>query len=183
MLRHLPNLLTTLRVLSAPLTAFLILKGLDRGAFGVFVFAGLSDAADGYLAKRFRLDSRFGAYLDPAADKLLMLACFVTLTVTGTTPLWLTVLVIARDVAIVGGLLLALYMALPIQVTPLLIGKASTAVQVAYVGLILLLLAFDIPAPRLELAAAIAVATFTVASWLGYGQVLLKAFVLRRRTA
>ena len=72
-------------------------------ALCVFVFAGLSDALDGFLAKRFALTSRFGAWLDPAADKLLMLASYVALTMVGAVPLWLTALVIGRDVAIVAG--------------------------------------------------------------------------------
>lgn len=183
MLRHLPNLLTSLRLLAAPLTAFLLFQGLDKAALGVFAFAGASDAIDGYLAKRLAPGSRFGAYLDPAADKFLMLACFVTLTVIGITPLWLTILVIARDVAIVLGLLLALAMALPVQIAPLLIGKASTAVQVAYVALALVMLAFGIHIPRILAVTGFAVAIFTVASWLGYSHVLLRAFLMRRRTA
>jgi cardiolipin synthase len=164
-------------------TAFFIYQGMDKAAFGVFAFAGLSDAVDGYLAKRLALGTRFGAYLDPAADKLLMLACFVTLTVVGMTPLWLTAIVIGRDVAILLGLALARVMALPLEVAPLFIGKASTAVQVAYVALVLAVLAFGIVAPRLLNAGAIAVATFTIASWLGYGQLLVRAIAVRRKTA
>jgi cardiolipin synthase len=164
-------------------TAYFIYQGMDKAAFGVFAFAGLSDAVDGYLAKRLALGTRFGAYLDPAADKLLMLACFVTLTVVGMTPLWLTAIVIGRDVAILLGLALARVMALPLEVAPLFIGKASTAVQVAYVALVLAVLAFGIVAPRLLNAGAIAVATFTIASWLGYGQLLVRAIAVRRKTA
>jgi cardiolipin synthase len=152
-------------------------------AFGVFAFAGLSDAVDGYLAKRLSPGSRFGVYLDPAADKILMLACFVTLTLVGATPLWLTAIVIGRDIGILLGLALARVMALPLQVAPLFIGKASTAVQVGYVALALAVLAFGIVAPRLMTAASIAVATFTIASWLGYTQVLIRAIALRRKTA
>src|ERR1700752_2148047 len=84
-LKHLPNLLTWLRLAAAPGLAFLLVSGADRAALGVFAFAGLSDAADGFLAKRFGFASRFGRYLDPAADKLLMLAAFVTLTVLKIT--------------------------------------------------------------------------------------------------
>lgn len=185
MLRHLPNLLTLLRLLAAPLTAFLVLKGLDKAALGVFVFAGLSDAADGYLAKRLSPGSRFGVYLDPAADKLLMLASFITLTRIHSeiAPLWLTAIVIGRDVAIILGLLVARLLALPLHVAPLTIGKASTAVQVGFVALALFVLAFDIAAPRLMMAAAVAAATLTVASWIGYTQVLVKAFALGRKPA
>ena len=165
------------------MTAFFIYQGMDKAAFGVFAFAGLSDAVDGYLAKRLALGTRFGAYLDPAADKLLMLACFVTLTYVGATPLWLAAIVIGRDVAILLGLALARVMALPLEIAPLFIGKASTAVQVAYVALVLALLAFGIGAPGVLNAAAIAVATFTIASWLGYGQLLIRAIAVRRKSA
>lgn len=183
MLRHVPNILSFLRLLAAPVTALLIYQGSDKAAFGVFAFAGLSDAVDGYLAKRLALGTRFGAYLDPAADKLLMLACFVTLTHVGVTPLWLTAIVIGRDVAILIGLALARVMALPLEVAPLFIGKASTAVQVAYVALALAVLAFGIGAPGMMSMAAIVVATFAIASWLGYGQLLVRAIAVRRKTA
>jgi cardiolipin synthase len=183
LLRHLPNFLTALRLCAAPLTAFLILRGDDGAALMVFALAGLSDAVDGYLARRLSPGSRFGAYLDPAADKLLMLASFVTLSAIGMSPLWLTVLVIARDLAIVMGLVLARLLALPLAVAPLTIGKASTVVQVGYVALLLILLAFDADQPVLVQAGAIATGVVTLASWLAYGQLLLRAFALRRRTA
>ena len=102
--KHVPNLLTGMRLVCAPALAFLLVSGADRAALGVFAFAGLSDAADGYFAKRFGLATRFGRYLDPAADKLLMLAAFVALAAMGYTPVWLAVLVIARDLAIVAGI-------------------------------------------------------------------------------
>ena len=184
MLRHLPNLLTLLRLLAAPVTAFLVLHGFNEAAFGVFVFAGLSDAADGYLAKRLAPGSRVGAYLDPAADKLLMLACFVTLSDTQATPVWLTAIVIGRDVAIVAGIFIAHLLALPVRVAPLPIGKVSTAVQVGYIGLMLFFLAFGIEAPQIVITSlVVTTAVFTCASWLAYAQVLLKAVALGRKTA
>ena len=83
LLRQAPNILSALRLVAAPIAAVLILEHSDVAALCVFVVAGVSDALDGFLAKRFALTSRFGAWLDPAADKLLMLASFVTLTVVG----------------------------------------------------------------------------------------------------
>ncbi|HWA88664.1 MAG TPA: CDP-alcohol phosphatidyltransferase family protein [Rhizomicrobium sp.] len=183
LLRHLPNLLTALRLCAAPLTAMFILHGQDAAALGVFAFAGLSDALDGYLARRLAPDSRFGVFLDPAADKLLMLASFVTLTMVGAVPLWLTAIVIARDLAIVLGVGLAWLLGLPLHVEPLTIGKISTVVQVCFIGLVLLLRSFDLELPSVVLAGAIAAGAVTVASWLAYGQVWLRAFALGRRTA
>ena len=86
MLRHLPNLLTSLRLAAAPTTAGLLVAGHFNAAFGLFAVAGLSDAADGYLAKRFGLDSPLGRILDPTADKALMLAAFVTLAILDDVP-------------------------------------------------------------------------------------------------
>jgi cardiolipin synthase len=183
LLKHLPNCLSALRLCAAPLTALFILHGQDWGALGVFAFAGLSDALDGYLARRLGSDSRFGLFLDPAADKLLMLASFVTLTVVGAVPLWLTAVVILRDVAIVGCVAAAWLFAIPVRIEPLSIGKISTAVQVCFIGAVLLLRALDLDQPSAVLAGAIATGAVTVASWLAYGQLWFRALMLGRRTA
>jgi cardiolipin synthase len=182
LLRHLPNLLTALRLAAAPALAVLLVRGADSAALGVFAFAGLSDVADGFLAKRFGLATRFGRLLDPAADKLLMLASFLALSLLKAAPFWLTLLVIARDIGIVGGVLLARILALPIRVTPLLIGKATTAMQIAYIALILLLLTFGLHWPQIENFAADATALLTIASWIAYAGVGLGALA-RPRTA
>lgn len=181
--RHLPNLLTAMRLVCAPALAYLLVVGADRAALGVFAFAGASDAVDGFFAKRFGLATRLGRFLDPAADKLLMLAAFVVLAAMGFAPLWLAVLVIGRDIAIVTGILIAHVLDLPLRVTPLLIGKVCTAVQVCYVGFVLLLLAFDLHWNRLAGAAALVTAAMTIASWIAYGAVLLRAFATRGRQA
>jgi cardiolipin synthase len=183
LLKHLPNLLTALRLAAAPALALLLVSGADRAALGVFAFAGLSDAADGFLAKRFGFATRFGRYLDPAADKLLMFAAFVTLTVLGIAPLWLTLLVIARDAAIVVGILLAHVLRLPVRIEPLLVGKASTAMQIVYIALALLLLTFGLRWPVGEAVAADVTAFLTAASWLAYAGVAMSALVRRRRAA
>ena len=183
LLRNIPNVLTAVRVLLAPLTAYLIFEGNDFAALGVFALAGASDAVDGFLARRFGLVSRFGEYLDPAADKLLMLICFVTLTIIHQAPLWLSALVIGRDAAIVAGVLLARALSLPVKMEPLAVGKACTVVQIGYVALLLLLLAFNLVMPQLTLFAAATAAVFTLLSWLAYGQLLVKAFALGRRPA
>jgi cardiolipin synthase len=182
-LRHLPNFLTALRLVAAPALAFLLVSGSDRTALGVFAFAGLSDAADGFLAKRFGVTSRFGRLLDPAADKLLMVAAFLTLAALNIAPLWLTLLVITRDAAIVGGVVLARALALPVRIEPLLVGKASTAMQIAYIALALLLLTFGLRWPAGELYAADATAILTVISWLAYAGVGINALARRRRAA
>lgn len=185
MIRQLPNTLTTMRLLSAPLLAAFLLYGHQTYAFFVFAFAGLTDAADGFVAKRFGLMTRVGRYLDPAADKLLMLAAFLALTAMphSRTPLWLTLIVIGRDISIVVGIFVARLLSLPLRVEPRPIGKLCTAVQVAYVALVLLLLALRTDAPRVVEVAALIAAAFTIASWLVYAVLWLKALAARYRQA
>ncbi|GAA0563399.1 CDP-alcohol phosphatidyltransferase family protein [Rhizomicrobium electricum] len=174
-LRQAPNILSGLRLVAAPIAAWLILHGEDFPALCVFCLAGLSDAADGFLAKKFGLASRFGAWLDPAADKLLMLASFVSLTYVGAVPLWLTAMVIGRDIAIVLGVLLAKLLGMPLEVKPLMVGKVSTVVQVLYIVLVLLLLTLH-EAPVLPANIGVAmVALLTAWSFLAYAQIWLKA--------
>ncbi len=181
LLRNIPNLLTALRLASAPMLAALLMRGDYRAALAIFVFAGLSDVADGWLAKRFNLMTRVGRYLDPAADKVLMLASFLALTAMHVTPLWLTALVIARDVVIVGAILLARFLELPLRVAPLYIGKFSTAVQVGYVALTLLVLAFGFEWPRIVATAAFLAGVFTGVSWIAYGNLWIKAAMAKGR--
>ena len=95
MIRHIPNMLSGLRLLAAPLAAWLILNERDTAALIVFALAGASDGLDGYVARRWGFMSRFGAWLDPVADKLLMLFSLTALYMVGATPVWLLALVVA----------------------------------------------------------------------------------------
>ncbi len=147
-------MLSALRLLAAPLAAWLILNDHDTAALIVFAFAGASDGLDGYVARRWGFTSRFGAWLDPVADKLLMLFCLTALYGVGATPVWLLALVVARDAAIATGWLLINYLSLPQRSEPLLIGKISTVVQVLYILSMLLLLALAIERQGLAGAAA-----------------------------
>jgi cardiolipin synthase len=173
--RHLPNILTGLRLVAAPAMAGLLISGHFLAAFGVFAFAGFTDAVDGWMAKRFGLSSDLGRVLDPAADKALMLAVFAVLALMGEVPLWLAALVIARDAAMVLVFVLALAARKPIEIVPLAIGKLTTLLQVAYVALHLASLAFDFSLESIVPLDACAVAAVTLASWLAYGLVLVKA--------
>jgi len=183
LLRQVPNILSALRLFSAPVAAYLILHNIAVAALCVFVFAGLTDALDGYLAKQFALTSRFGAWLDPAADKLLMLASYVALTVVGAVPLWLTALVIGRDVAIVAGVGLARLLEAPLRIAPLTIGKLSTVVQVLFVALVLLALAAHLGLEQPILVGILAVAAVTLLSFFSYAFVWLQAVAAGRRAA
>jgi len=178
-LRQAPNILSALRLVAAPIAAWFILHEKDFPALCVFAFAALSDAADGFLAKKFGLASRFGAWLDPAADKFLMLASFVTLTYVHAVPVWVTVLVIGRDIAIVLGIVLGKVLGLALEVAPLMVGKISTVVQALYILVVLWLRTLHAPPPAVEHMGEWAVAVLTTWSLLAYGQVLLRAATRR----
>ncbi len=182
-LRNIPNILTGLRLASAPILAFLLVHHEFRAALAVFVFAGLTDAADGWLAKRFHLLSRFGRYLDPIADKLLMLVCVLALAFLGAIPAWLTIIVIGRDALIVLGIAVAKLFELPLRVAPLYIGKVSTAVQVGYIALMLIVLAGEFAWPELAFGAALVTGAVTVASFFAYLQLWLRALARSRSRA
>ncbi len=93
-----PNIITIARLILVPVILLMILQERWEAAFGLFVVAGVSDAVDGIIARRFDMRSRFGAALDPVADKLLLVTIYVALTIAGVIPAWLTGLVVARDV-------------------------------------------------------------------------------------
>jgi len=182
-LRQAPNILSALRLVLAPVAGWLILHGDFFPALWVFGIAGASDAIDGFLAKSFGLSSRFGAWLDPAADKLLMLASFVTLAMVGAVPVWLTLLVIGRDVAIVAGVGLARILGAPLAIAPLFIGKISTVVQVLYVAMTLLLLTLRTDEPEAMAMGVLAVAALTLASLFAYAHVWFQAVAARSKVA
>jgi len=127
----LPNLISLARLLSAPFGIWLLVIESYGAAFTLFLIAGLTDALDGYLAKRLDLRSEFGAYLDAVADKLLLASVFVTLGWQGHLPLWIVILVMFRDFLIVGGCVVIPLVGGKLTIRPTLSGKATTAAQVA----------------------------------------------------
>jgi cardiolipin synthase len=174
-LRQVPNMLSALRLAAAPVTAGLLLNEYFQAAFGVFALAGLSDALDGYLARRFDLRTRLGRYLDAIADKALMLAVFVALASLHIVPLWLTLMIIGRDVFILLGVGTAWFAGAPLVVEPLLIGKISTVLQVLYVGLHVAQLAFGWPPFPTAPFDSYVLAAVTMASALSYATVWWQA--------
>ncbi len=173
---NLPNLITLARLLSVPLTIWLIFDGRYGAAFWVFAAAGVSDALDGYIAKRFDRRTWIGALLDPAADKAMLTGVYVSLGLAGQLPLWLVGLVVLRDLLIVLGFFLIRDAATPRQLDPLYISKVNTLVQIALVGFVLARLGLDIetlPATWLLIAAATATTL-----WSGLSYLVLWARVL-----
>lgn len=177
MLRHLPNLICVLRiVLVVPIVA-----ALQRGEYlltlGLFVVAAVSDGLDGFLAKRFNWTSELGRFLDPLADKLLLVAVFVTASWVGIVPWWLAAAAIARDLVIgVGALIFRLWFG-PLRGRPTLISKVNTLLQILFLCAAVLAAATGLP-PR-EVVAALALVTLlaTFASGAHYlGQFVKRAW-------
>jgi cardiolipin synthase (CMP-forming) len=154
-----PNLITLARILSVPIMVWAIASGEMLFAFVLFAVAGISDAVDGFLAKRFGMASELGAYLDPLADKTLLVSIYVTLGIEGDIARWLVILVVSRDVMIVGAVMLSWLVGKPIAVKPLLVSKVNTAAQIVLVGLVLGSLGLGI-----ELGVLLAAATYVVAA-------------------
>ncbi len=136
-LKHIPNLICVVRILLvAP-----IIWSLFDGRYGLslllILVAGLSDALDGYLARRFDWRTRLGGLLDPAADKLLMVSVFVTLSWLGWVPVWFTAVVVGRDLVIVGGIVAYQNLVAPVHGDPTMTSKLNTVLQIAFALLVI----------------------------------------------
>jgi cardiolipin synthase len=134
---NLPNLITLLRVILVPVVFWLLITGQTEIAFFLFIVAGISDAVDGYLAKTFGWQTELGAYLDPLADKLLIVSIFLALGVDGKLPIWLVVAVVSRDILIVMAVLLSWVLGNPVRIRPLIVSKANTVAQIVLAGTVL----------------------------------------------
>ncbi|HST27494.1 MAG TPA: CDP-alcohol phosphatidyltransferase family protein [Rudaea sp.] len=169
MWRHLPNTLTVLRMALVVPLAWMIRETRYDEAVVVAAIAGLTDALDGFLAKRYCWQSWLGGVLDPIADKLMLVACFVTLGLVGAHPDWLTWLVVGRDVVIVAGAVVWHNLIGRIHAQPTRLSKLTTVVQIVYVLAQLLHLShwFDLP-PRLLEGLIVLTAILTAASGLQY---------------
>lgn len=166
--RHLPNLLSGVRMLLVVPLAWLIRDAHYDGALLVAVCAGASDALDGYLAKRYGWRSWLGGVLDPIADKLMLIACFVSLAMIGAHPAWLTWLVVGRDVVIVTGAVTYHYLIGRLNAEPTQLSKFTTCVQITYVLAQLLHLTSWFDLPRFTAVLMWGTVIFTTVSGLQY---------------
>ncbi|MFL7901864.1 CDP-alcohol phosphatidyltransferase family protein [Azospirillum argentinense] len=132
-----PNIITFGRILVVPVAVYFILAGELGVAFWLFVGAGVSDAVDGAVARMFRARTVLGAYLDPIADKALLVSVYVSLGHIGVLPLWLVILVVFRDLMIVGGVMLLYTLKESLAMQPLYVSKINTAVQLALAAAVL----------------------------------------------
>jgi cardiolipin synthase (CMP-forming) len=164
-----PNLITLGRILLVPIVVWAITLGEMRVAFLLFLAAGVSDAVDGFLAKRFQMKSELGAYLDPLADKALIVSIYVSLGIVGVLPIFLVILVVSRDIMIIGAFLLAWLVGRPMPVRPLLVSKANTVAQILLVVLVLAERAFGFdftPVSQVMMAAVAALTLVSIAFYL-----------------
>jgi len=134
---NIPNLITLGRILLVPIVVWAIVSGQMRIAFILFVVAGVSDGIDGFLAKRFQMKSELGAYLDPLADKALIVSIYISLGIAMALPIFLVILVVSRDIMIVSAFLLSLLVGKPMPIRPLMVSKANTAAQIVLAVLVL----------------------------------------------
>jgi cardiolipin synthase len=168
--RHLPNLICLVRLALIWPVAAALYGGRYGLALALFVLAAISDGLDGYLAKRFNWISDLGKFLDPAADKLLLVTVFVESTWLGLVPWWVTAAAVARDAMIALGALVYRVWFGPLRGRPTIISKINTAAQLLYLMAVMLSAAVAFPPQDVLRALALTVLTTTVLSGINYVQ-------------
>ena len=163
-----PNIITLIRFFLVPCVVLALLDGNMGWAFLGFLVAGISDGVDGFIARTFDQRSELGAYLDPIADKLLLVCVFVVLGYLGELPLWVVVTAVSRDALIVGGVMLATVMGNPVEMKPLFVSKANTTFQILLALVVLAELASGWNAGALRTVLIYVSASLTVASAAAY---------------
>lgn len=133
-INNIPNLITVARMLMTPVVVMMIISGRYLPAFLTFVLAGVSDGIDGFIARHFNLRTELGAYLDPLADKALLISIYVTLSIFGELPAWVAILVVSRDVMILVAIVVSWVMEKPVEIRPVWESKLNTATQISLAG-------------------------------------------------
>jgi len=164
----LPNMITLARLVAVPVTIWLILQHRLDHAFLLFLAAGISDALDGWLARVLNARSAIGALLDPVADKALLVSVYVTLAAIGVLPDWLAILVVFRDVVIVGGLALLWMLGSRPPIRPLWVSKFNTLLQILLAALALMAAGYGLAMATILHLLIWAVAATTVISGIAY---------------
>jgi cardiolipin synthase (CMP-forming) len=164
---NLANIVTLARLCAVPAAVWLVLHNDLATVFWLFVAAGASDAVDGWLARR-NGPTMLGTMLDPAADKLLLVSMYVTLAAVKELPDWLAILVVFRDLLIVGGVILLTVTGQKVPLRPLLVSKANTVLQIVLVALTLAMLASGWRWPLVTQILSFVVAASTLISGAAY---------------
>lgn len=170
---NIPNLLTIGRVFAVPLVVWLIASGEHLWAFWVFSLAAVTDGIDGALARAWDQRTELGAYLDPIADKALLVSIYVTLAIFGEMPRPLAIAVVFRDLVIVGAVILTWLIEKPLPIEPLKISKLNTLAQILFAGLVLGANGYGLDLAMVEMVGAYLVGALTLASAGAY----LAAFI------
>jgi len=178
---NIPNFLSLIRIILVPVFVILLIQTAYYQALIIFVIAGLTDVLDGMMARLLNAQTRLGSYLDPIADKLLLAASFVTLSILGIIPSWLTVIVMSRDFIILLGIAILSLMSVTFEIKPALIGKATTAMQIGTVffALIEKVVTHDLSYNWILTLFFWLAAAFTVSSGLVY---IIRGFKIINRT-
>jgi len=163
-----PNLITLLRFFLVPAVVVALLSGETGWALACFLAAGISDGVDGWIARRFDQRSELGAWLDPVADKLLLVTVFIMLGFMQELPLWLVAAAVTRDGLIMGAVLLASLLGNPVEIKPLMVSKANTAVQIVLAALVLAELAFGVVGGPVRTLLVVLSGLLTVSSATAY---------------
>src|SRR4051795_2838088 len=137
-----PNLITLARILLVPVIVWAIASNQMQIAFALFLVAGLRDLVDGFLAKRFGMATELGAYLDPLADKAMIVSIYIALGVVEAIPRWLVILVVSRDIMIVSAVILSWLVDKPVKLRPITVSKLNTVAQIVYATVVLAALTF-----------------------------------------
>ena len=164
---NIPNFITVIRILLTPLGVIFLMKDWFSLAILVFSIAGISDGLDGIIARYYNQRTELGAYLDPVADKFLLMTSFVTLAILKYIPGWLAVIVISREVVIMAGIVMLVIMDIKIGIHPSMISKFTTFIQLVTV-LFILLYPENTSQPLIKYALYWATAILTTASGLHY---------------
>ncbi len=165
---YIPNIISVFRIFLVPLVVWLIISNEMQLAFIVFLLAGISDGVDGYIAKRFNWTTELGAYLDPIADKALLVSIYVSLGYYEYLPAWLVIMVVSRDFLIVGAIMLSWMLERPVQMQPLPVSKVNTVGQIVLAALVLFTQAFGLGFSLLTTVVVWVVGALTVASAAAY---------------
>jgi cardiolipin synthase len=163
-----PNFISIIRLALVPFIVWTLLEGEFMQAFILFVAVGISDGVDGFIARNFNQRTELGAYLDPLADKSLLIAVFVVLGYLEVIPVWLAISVVTRDVLIAAGVMVAFIIGNPVEIKPLLISKANTAVQIVLVSIAIGAPAFTYDLHLIKTILVWICGALTIASALAY---------------
>ncbi|MDR2861362.1 MAG: CDP-alcohol phosphatidyltransferase family protein [Syntrophobacterales bacterium] len=181
---NLPNAITLIRILLVPLMVIFLINGDYPEALIIFFICGITDALDGFLARVLHQKTSLGAYLDPIADKALLVTCFLTLAIERAIPGWLAVIVISRDVIILSGICILFMMSIPFSIKPIMISKITTGLQILVILLVLFLKSMPFELDHTWLFTAyLLTASVTIISGFKYIAIGLKHYTMAQRDA